>query len=164
MGLTAKNIAVNAVYYAVTLVLIPWAFVALDDHLALPRRPSPAIRAVAVAVGLLGAALQVWCVTLFQRVGRGTPSPLLPPSRLVTAGPYRRVRNPMNLGEVMLLIALAGWFASPSLLAYALLAWLAMHVFIVRWEEPRLRARFGEAYEAYRRSVGRWLPRATPPR
>ena len=57
----------------------------------------------------------------------------------------------------------AGWlalyFASLGLLIYAAAASIAAHVMIVRVEEPELRERFGESYEAYCRSVPRWLPR-----
>jgi protein-S-isoprenylcysteine O-methyltransferase Ste14 len=37
-----------------------------------------------------------------------------------------------------------------------------LHLLVIGYEEPRLRAQFGEQYEAYRRTVSRWFPR--PPR
>jgi protein-S-isoprenylcysteine O-methyltransferase Ste14 len=36
---------------------------------------------------------------------------------------------------------------------------IVCHLFVVGYEEPTLRRRFGDAYEAYRRSVHRWVPR-----
>ena len=159
MSLTAKNIAINGGYYLATLALVPGALLVLEARLGVVHRPSLTLRSVAVATGLIGATLQAWSIVLFQRVGRGTPSPALPPAVLVIAGPYRWMRNPMNVGEVLLLLALAAWIASPLLLAYAAGAWLAFHAFVVRWEEPRLQGRFGEEYARYRRAVGRWLPR-----
>ena len=42
---------------------------------------------------------------------------------------------------------------------YAGLLMVAFHVGVVRWEEPELRERFGESYDAYCRDVPRWLPR-----
>jgi protein-S-isoprenylcysteine O-methyltransferase Ste14 len=47
-------------------------------------------------------------------------------------------------------------------LAYGAAAWLAMHLFVVFYEEPRLRADHPDAYAAYVRRVPRWLPRLTP--
>jgi protein-S-isoprenylcysteine O-methyltransferase Ste14 len=66
----------------------------------------------------------------------------------------------MNLGEWLLFLALTGWFASPALLLCTALGSLAHHVFVVRWEEPKLLARFGDEYARYRATVNRWLPKA----
>jgi protein-S-isoprenylcysteine O-methyltransferase Ste14 len=65
----------------------------------------------------------------------------------------------MNMGEVMAFLALAAWFNSLALLTYAFVAWLAFHLFVVFYEEPRLARRFGDRYDAYRRDVGRWVPK-----
>ncbi|MBI5239975.1 MAG: isoprenylcysteine carboxylmethyltransferase family protein [Elusimicrobia bacterium] len=99
---------------------------------------------------------------MFQREGRGTPSPAwpaLPPVRLVTLGPYRLVRNPMNIGEVALFLALAGWFGSGMLLLYAIASGLTFHLFVRLREEPAHRSKFGAAYKEYCASVARWWPR-----
>ncbi len=51
------------------------------------------------------------------------------------------------------------YFASAGLVAYAVLVTAAAHWVVVRVEEPELRKRFGERYEAYCRNVPRCLPR-----
>ena len=33
------------------------------------------------------------------------------------------------------------------------------HLFVIGYEEPTLRRRFGETYVEYRRTVPRWIPR-----
>ena len=48
------------------------------------------------------------------------------------------------------------------LLQYAAVVWLMFHTFVLVYEEPTLRRRFGSSYETYRRSVRRWWPRARP--
>lgn len=154
----AVNIILNAIYYAGTLMLLPWLFLKADALFGLTRHSSEALRFVSVPLAVGGILLQVWTIYLFQKCGRGTPSPAVPPQFLVMTGPYRFLRNPMNLGEIMLFLALAAWFASPALFVYAAGAALAFHVFIVRWEEPRLRAMFGNCYIAYSAAVNRWLP------
>ena len=53
-------------------------------------------------------------------------------------------------------------FHSLLLVGYALLVWVAAHLFVVLYEEPSLRRRFGKSYEAYLRAVPRWLPRFSP--
>jgi protein-S-isoprenylcysteine O-methyltransferase Ste14 len=65
----------------------------------------------------------------------------------------------MYVGVVSILLGEALLFWSLTLLGYAGIFFTAVNVFIVIYEEPSLGRRFGESYEAYRRSVNRWLPR-----
>jgi protein-S-isoprenylcysteine O-methyltransferase Ste14 len=46
-----------------------------------------------------------------------------------------------------------------TLLLYTGVWFLIVNLFVMSYEEPTLRGRFGESYEQYRRSVGRWIPR-----
>ena len=106
----------------------------------------------------LGLLLLLWCVRDFFVSGRGTLAPWDPPTRLVTVGLYRFVRNPMYVAVVALV---AGWaLAAGSRLlgAYAVALILLFHLRVVLYEEPRLRARFGAEWESYRTSVARWFP------
>jgi protein-S-isoprenylcysteine O-methyltransferase Ste14 len=160
MNLTFKNIAINAGYYALTVLVAPWGLLKVEVAAGVLRPPNGTLRGAALVVGFAGAALQGWCICLFQRLGRGTPSPVLPPVRFVTQGPYRWLRNPMNLGELAVFLALADWYASLALLAYTAFAGLAFHLFILWCEEPRLLQDFGHEYARYAASVNRWLPRA----
>jgi protein-S-isoprenylcysteine O-methyltransferase Ste14 len=50
------------------------------------------------------------------------------------------------------------YFGSFGILAYAAAVTLAAHLLVTRVEEPELRERFGEQFEAYCRRVPRWLP------
>ena len=159
MPLTAKNIVLNLVYYGVTAAGLPAIVLATENRLGFGRDDVALLRLLAVALALAGITLQLWCITLFQRKGGGTPSPVWPPTQLVLTGPYRWMRNPMNVGEVVLLLALAAWFSSRALVMYALLAWLVFHLFVVTVEEPRLAQRFEAGYDSYRRDVRRWLPK-----
>jgi protein-S-isoprenylcysteine O-methyltransferase Ste14 len=159
MSLTLRNVLLNLVYYGLTVVLFPWTLLSLDTYFGFVRHPSTALRIGSVLLGVAGAALQFWSIFVFQSIGRGTPSPALAPKKLVTKGPYKWVRNPMNIGELMVFLALGGWFGSPLLLGYTVVAALAFHSFIVVCEEPQHLSRFGKEYIRYRASVNRWLPR-----
>ncbi|MDQ3817318.1 MAG: isoprenylcysteine carboxylmethyltransferase family protein [Acidobacteriota bacterium] len=159
MSLTLKNVLINLLYYAITLIALPSLILYAESYLGIVRHPTTILRAFSILLGLVGAFLQLWCIALFQSHGRGTPTPALAPERLVTKGPYAHVRNPMNIGEVTLFLALALWFASPILTAYAVLAALAFHLFIVTWEEPEHKRRFGKGYSAYKAGVNRWIPK-----
>jgi protein-S-isoprenylcysteine O-methyltransferase Ste14 len=55
-----------------------------------------------------------------------------------------------------------GWavlYTEGALLAYFAVVGLCFHLFVVYYEEPRLRRSFGEDYAAYCSRVPRWLPR-----
>ena len=109
-----------------------------------------------------GLALMGWTMALFTRRGRGTPAPWDPPQKLVVAGVYQHVRNPMISGVITFLFGEALMCGSLALLAWALIFTLANVIYIPSFEEPGLEKRFGEDYRRYRANVPRWGPRLTP--
>jgi protein-S-isoprenylcysteine O-methyltransferase Ste14 len=158
MSLTIKNIAVNVVYYGVTVVLIPWIALSLERRLGVIQEPPVVLQVAAIVLLAIGAVLQLWCIVVFQVAGRGTPSPAFPPRALVLRGPYAWCRNPMNVGELFFLLGLAAWFASPTLVVYSIAVGCAFHTFIVMYEEPTNIRRFGQDYAQYITRVNRWIP------
>ena len=110
----------------------------------------------------LGLALVAWTVALFATVGRGTLAPWDPTSRLVVRGPYRHVRNPMISGVLAILLGEAALFGSIPLLFWFAAAFAVNAAYFPLVEEPGLRRRFGEEYDAYSANVPRWLPRLRP--
>ena len=112
-----------------------------------------------IVICAVGGAVALWCVSSFAFVGRGTPAPFAAPSRLVTRGPYRFVRNPMYIGAGLIFAGAAVFYASLALMEYTGLFFLASHLFVVLYEEPTLRRIFGAEYAAYCGRVRRWWPR-----
>ncbi len=121
--------------------------------------PLAAVGALLIALGVL---LVTWTVTLFARRGKGTLAPWDPTSRLVVAGPYRHVRNPMISGVLAVLLGEAALFGSMHVLVWFGAVFALNAVYFPLVEEPGLRTRFGDDYEAYRANVPRWLPRLRP--
>jgi protein-S-isoprenylcysteine O-methyltransferase Ste14 len=119
-------------------------------------------RVVGAAVFLLGLALFVWCVSLFARRGRGTIMPWDPTQRLVVAGPYRHVRNPMISSVLFMVTGQALLWGSVLTAALAAFFFVVNHVYFIASEEPGLIKRFGDSYRAYKANVPRWLPRLWP--
>lgn len=114
------------------------------------------------SIGLLllgsGAALWIWCASLFRRA-RGTPVPFNPPPALVLAGPYRWVRNPMITGVFTALFGLGFALHSISMV----LIWTPLFVLIEILElklveEPELERRLGQAYVEYKSRVPMFIP------
>ena len=95
------------------------------------------------------------------RAARTHVEPWKPSSALVTAGVFRWLRNPMYVGFA------AGWMGlwivfghpDPRLITAVAAVALGVHLFVVFYEEPTLRKKFGADYEQYSRNVRRWWPR-----
>ena len=114
---------------------------------------------VLIAVGL---AFVVWTIRLFSTIGDGTLAPWDPTTKLVVRGPYLHVRNPMISGVAFVLAGEAVALRSTALLLWFAAFVVVNAVYIPLVEEPGLRRRFAEDYEAYCANVPRWLPRLRP--
>lgn len=113
---------------------------------------------VALAVAALGVCISASGVVTFRRTGT-TTNPMRPgnATTLVTAGIYRRTRNPMYLG---LSIVLLGWGVYlANALALLILPGFVLYTtrFQILPEERALSALFGAQYQTYQASVRRWL-------
>ena len=157
LALWAKSLLNAVLFFGIFMVLLPWG-----AHQLLPVSlplPLGARRWLGGALSIAGLALWIPCLDTFSRRGGGTPLPLDAPRQLVTSGLFGVMRNPIMAGELMVIWAEAIYFASLGIVLYASAMSVASHLLVVYVEEPELLERFGESYEAYRRSVPRWLPR-----
>jgi protein-S-isoprenylcysteine O-methyltransferase Ste14 len=114
---------------------------------------------LAVPLWLVGAVILLWSFWNFLIQGRGTPAPIDPPKQMVATGFYRYVRNPMYVGVLAIIIGHFLWFGYWNLLIYATIVFVAFHAFVMYYEEPTLKRKFGASYEEYIKSVPRWIPR-----
>jgi protein-S-isoprenylcysteine O-methyltransferase Ste14 len=156
MFLAARAVAYSSLFISLVLIVLP-ARLLTAAGIARPPAIGP-WQIAGLLVGLAGAAIALWCILTFVFVGRGTPAPFDPPRRLVVRGPYRVVRNPMYIGAGIAVAGAALFYQSVVLLGYVGFFWLAMHIFVVAYEEPTLRRMFGPEYSAYCQNVGRWWP------
>jgi protein-S-isoprenylcysteine O-methyltransferase Ste14 len=147
---------------ATAVVLIPYLMTGW--HMQRPLLGAGATRWLGGMLIVLATPLFVRFLAGFVREGRGTPAPIAPTVHLVVGGPFQWIRNPGYVAVVSLIVGQALLLGSRPLLLYAALLAVAFHLFVVAYEEPTLRRRFGDAYEAYCRAVPRWLPRLRPPR
>lgn len=151
-----KNLAFTLLVPGTVTVLIPYVIVSRSTSAAADAWGAPQYLALLLAG--VGLAIYLRCLWDFATVGRGTPAPIDPPTRLVVHGLYRYVRNPMYVGVISVLAGEAAFFESRALVAHATAFFVLVHLVVVLYEEPALRRRFGASYEQYRRSVGRWWP------
>jgi protein-S-isoprenylcysteine O-methyltransferase Ste14 len=120
------------------------------------------LRFVGVLLILVGVPVLLDSFARFAIQGLGTPAPVFPTRHLVVQGLYRYVRNPMYIAVVTVVLGQAVFFGSLRLLEYCAILWLGFHLFVLAYEEPTLRATFGDEYEAFCAHVPRWIPHARP--
>jgi len=152
-----RAIVYAALFIGVVLVFIPEQIL-VATGITRPPEIGP-LHGVGLALVGLGGALALWCIATFALVGQGTPAPFDPPRKLVAAGPYRWVRNPMYIGAGAALTGAALFYQSAALVAFAAGFIVAAHMFVVLFEEPTLERTFGARYADYRNAVPRWMPR-----
>ena len=117
------------------------------------------VRTGGLVLILAGAILAFICFGLFSSAGSLSPHAHFPdPRTFIRWGPYRYVRNPMAKGGFTVLCGWGLFRLSPATLLFAAFMAVAMHLFIVHVEEPKLERRFGASYREYRRQVNRWVP------
>jgi len=155
-------LAIILLPFVVAVIVPAWflsAFTAEDVRWTEAALLSGILRAIGVALLMMGLGLFSWCVTLFARVGRGTLAPWDPTRSLVAVGPYRYVRNPMISGVAAILWGEALLWGSIALGLWACGFVAINHAYFILFEEPALERRFGEPYRIYKSSVPRWIPR-----
>lgn len=113
---------------------------------------------LSVLVILVGVLFLLPAVASFAKQ-KTTVDPRTPEAAttLVTSGIFRVTRNPMYVGMLLLLLALALWLGATSPFLPALAFLLSIDRGQIHREEEGLRQVFGEAFETYANRVPRWL-------
>ena len=78
---------------------------------------------------------------------------------LTTTGPYVFVRNPIYIGNTLMLLGVTVLSELLWFLPVMLLWCTVVYHFVVRREETHLADKYGEPYREFMRSVPRWVPR-----
>lgn len=111
-----------------------------------------------VSLVFLVAGLALMFVAAFQMVlARTTIIPRRNPAALVRSGVFRLSRNPIYLGDALILAATVAkygtWLALPLIPVFV---WLITTRFI-KGEEQRLLDGFGDEFTEWRRTTRRWI-------
>ena len=107
---------------------------------------------------LVGAGLLLAFLALYEmRRFRTTPIPHREADRLVTTGIFSRSRNPIYLGDALILAGLIlRWDAVLSLPLVPVFVWVIERRFVLP-EEDRLRRKFRMEFARYCEKTRRWL-------
>jgi protein-S-isoprenylcysteine O-methyltransferase Ste14 len=134
----------------IALVTLPFVLVGLTLNAAFPSTfavggPSAALRAVSIAVLILGLVMWIWSVVLILwKVPRG---------ELITTGPFALVKHPIYTGVALLVLPWIGFLLNSWLgLAIGIVMYVVSRRYAPR-EEAALAKTFGPAWDEYRRDV-----------
>ncbi|MFB6610264.1 methyltransferase family protein [Agromyces sp. NPDC056379] len=147
------------VFWGLFLGVIPFALAALEHRWALAMSFPEIAVPIGIVVFALASALGLWSAAAMSARGGGTPLPAAMPNRLVIAGPYRFVRNPMAISGIVQGVAVGLMLTSWLVVVYAIAGSLLWNYVIRPLEESDLEARFGEEFRRYRSAIRCWWPR-----
>lgn len=134
-------------------VLLVWLQTRLLPEMTMPFGLAQVLGAALV---LIGIALMFWAVATF-RAHQTSVVPHQVPQRIITSGPFARSRNPIYLGDVMVLAgAILWWGAWPALVLIPAFGWLLSRRFIAP-EEMRMKENFSAEFETFAQKTPRWL-------
>lgn len=146
-------------FWGFFLVVLPLAIGFLERRWVV-ELPFPSFAGAAGAtVLLLASILGIWSAVVMSTRGHGTPLPSAMPNRLVIAGPYRWIRNPMAVAGIAQGAAVGLIMQSWLVIAYAILGSLVWNYAVRPLEEGDLEKRFGQEFEQYRAAVRCWIPK-----
>jgi len=146
-------------FIALAIVALPALFYQIDIRWPALHVELGPVRWAGLVILLAGLGGYLGSISWLVRQGDGPFMEFDPPRRLVCTGPYRWVRNPIADSVAVMLFGEAVLFSSTGMGLYLLLVIAVGMIQIICIEEPRLTARFGDAYRQYCLQVPRWLPR-----
>jgi len=147
---------------------VPWPPLLLAGSIALaiglgrffpllwPGMGDLAARTIGLGFGVVGMLIMSWAIWVLHRE-RTSIMPNQGADKLVTRGPYARFRNPIYLGDALILLGLGElthniWFVILSAVFVVLVTWLA-----ILPEERHLMNKFGDKYRDYKSHTRRWI-------
>ncbi len=148
-----KWLDVPPVWLAACLGVTYWVGHAQVFGLSLDHPLTQFLAAVLIGAGLI---LMLLAVTEMRRQ-KTTVIPHREADRLVQSGIFKRSRNPIYLGDVLLLAGfILRWDAVAALPLIPLLFWILEKRFVLP-EEDRLRRKFRQDFYRYTEKTRRWL-------
>jgi protein-S-isoprenylcysteine O-methyltransferase Ste14 len=128
----------------------------------LPPSLNNPILIISFALIFSGLTLLAVTIRMFSKIGNGTLAPWAPTEELVVDGIYSRTRSPMISGVLIVLVGEVLLLSSIGIFLWFVFFAIVNHFYFIRFEEPGLLDRFGDAYQTYKENVPRWVPRRNP--
>jgi protein-S-isoprenylcysteine O-methyltransferase Ste14 len=121
--------------------------------------PWPEIAGLNMAGGILALAAIGWDVTSMLTFARHKANimPNRAATKLITSGPFAWSRNPIYLGNTLLVLGAGIYFANWWLVGLAFVAAFVTQKLAIEREEAHMAAKFGVEWESYAKRVRRWF-------
>lgn len=153
MKTALKWIDIPPVWLGLCLALAYWLGLKKPFWLSFDHAVTQFLSAVLIGAGLI---LMLLAVAEMRRQ-KTTVIPHLEADRLVQSGIFKRSRNPIYLGDVLLLTGfILRWDAPVALPLVPVLFWILETRFVIP-EEDRLRRKFRQDFYRYTEKTRRWL-------
>lgn len=155
-----RTLAQIVFFWGLFLGVLPWAIARLETRWNFGWAPLT-FEGFEIAGWILFSIMGIlglWSAVEMVVRGRGTPLPSETARELVTSGPYAVVRNPMAVAGILQGVAIGWVHGSWLAVVYALTGSIVWNTLARPYEEADLLARFGDAYDNYRRKVRCWIP------
>lgn len=141
------------------MFFIPSQLLRLSTEYFLPNLFIPNSMTLLSGISLIALSIMnfVYCANILIVHGKNS-NPLItqPPKEFVVQGFYKYARNPIYIGHLFFFIGEILIFGDLLLFLYAVFVFICLHIFIISYEEPGLRKKFGESYIQYTKKVKRW--------
>jgi protein-S-isoprenylcysteine O-methyltransferase Ste14 len=115
------------------------------------------IYVLGIAVALIGQAIRALTIGLAY-IRRGGKDRKVFAKKLVTGGIFKHCRNPLYLGNIVIVTGLGIIANSAPFYFIGIPLFIFMYLAITKAEEKYLRDRFGEEYIEYCKNVNRFMP------
>jgi protein-S-isoprenylcysteine O-methyltransferase Ste14 len=154
-----KNVLKQLVSFILPVTVLILVPLYIEKDISIKNVPTLLLGLLIMIIGLYA---MIKSISAFIKIGKGTLAPWSPTKKLVIAGMYRYVRNPMIMGVLTVLIGESIAIMSMQILIWAGIFFLINTTYFVLYEEPDLERKFGDQYREYKRNVRRWVPRWKP--
>lgn len=152
-----RSIVFGITVALIFFVLLPLVMVGINNMFSFPVLSSTLTKGIGMPLFVLGIFVFLNCSNLFVSLGKGTPVPIEPPSKLVIGKLYKITRNPIYFSYFFMFFSMALYSGHLLLYVYAILSVICIHAYVVYVEESGLRKRFGKDYQEYCKTTPRWL-------
>lgn len=107
---------------------------------------------IGIGIFLVGVSLRIWAQQhLHHRLSVH--------KQLTTTGPYKFVRNPLYIGNIMICVSATIVSEVLWLIPVTLFWCIGTYSIVIRYEEARQLNKYGDAYRRYLLEVPRWFPK-----
>lgn len=151
-----KTLFQTIVFWFSFLYLMPQILLAFERFFGFEPFRFSAQTTLAAIGFFLASVGGLWSGATMAVLGQGTPLPFDTAAKLVVAGPYKFVRNPMALFGLAQGLCVGIFLGSYFIFPYVFLGGWLWDTFVRPVEEKELRSRFGADYDAYCREVPCW--------